>query len=74
MGIFQPYSLHNHDNTGDTFYTRFFSKKGSNFGKLDLLEKEFLEDISLVITNLENIEGINSILDIINRPVRQAFC
>lgn len=59
------YILYNHDNTGDTFYTRVFSKKGFNFGKLDLSEDEFLEDFSLVITNLESVEGINSILDII---------
>lgn len=58
------YVLHNHDNTGNTFYTRFFSKKGSILGKLDLSEDEFFEDISLVINNLESVEGINSILDI----------
>ena len=58
------YALHNHDLTGDTFYTRFFSKKRANFGKLDLSADEFFKEISLVIANLEGVEGINNIFDI----------
>lgn len=57
------FTLHNHEGTA-TVYTRFFSKKEANFGKLELSKEEFFEEIGFVIDNLENIEGLNDVFDI----------
>lgn len=56
--------LYHHESTGNTFFTRFFNKKGPDFGKLDLSDEEFLKEIKRVITNLESIEGIDSVFDV----------
>lgn len=58
------YTLHNHDETGNTFYTSFFNKKGVSFGKLDLSVQEFLGNFNELIYNLENIDYINKIVDL----------
>lgn len=57
------YTVHNHDQTGNTFYTRYYKTRIS-FGKLDLSTEEFIDEISSVIKNLENIEGMKNVLDI----------
>lgn len=69
------YTFHKHDQTGDTFYTRYYNKRGYSFGKLDLSTEEFLESINLLVSNLENIREIESIINlellrktIINNP------
>ncbi len=56
--------LHHHESTGNTFFTRFFNKKGPDFGKLDLSDEEFLKEIKQVIANLESIEGIDKVFDV----------
>ncbi len=54
-----------HDKTGDTYYTRYYSKdEEKKFGKLELTKEEAFEEIKSVIYNLENIKGIETILDI----------
>lgn len=54
-----------HDETGSTFYTKYYNEDRTNsFGALDLSEQETYDEISSVIHNLENIEGIEKILDI----------
>ena len=54
-----------HDKTGDTYYTRYYYKNRLlNLGELDLTEEETYEEIYLVISNLETINGITNILDI----------
>lgn len=58
------YTFHKHDQTGDTFYTRYYNKRGYSFGKLDLSTEEFLESINLLISNLEQINAIENIVNI----------
>lgn len=58
------FTLHHHDKTGNTFYTRYFSLTGIKFGKLELTEDEFNEQIRIAISSLESVEGINNIVDI----------
>lgn len=54
-----------HESNGNTYYTRYYSKnRMSSFGKLDLNEEEAYDEISSVVCNLENIEGIENIVDI----------
>ena len=54
-----------HDKTGDTFYTRYYTKNRLySFGTLDLSEEEAYDDVNSIIHNLERIEGIENILDI----------
>lgn len=56
------YTVHHHDSTGNTFYTRYFSQL--SFGNLDLSLEEFLKSSSLLISNLELIENIENVIDI----------
>lgn len=58
------YTIHRHDNTGNTFYTRYFNKSGFSFGKLDLSVEDFSKSINSLIHNLENIDNIRNIVDI----------
>lgn len=58
------YTFHKHDSTGNTFYTRFFNKRGFCFGKLELSEEEFTESVVLLIHNLESIDDMRNIIDI----------
>lgn len=58
------YTFHKHDQTGDTFYTRYYNKRGYSFGKLDLSTEEFLESINLLMFNLEQINAIENIVNI----------
>ena len=53
-----------HDKTGDTFYTKYYSKPEFDFGKLNLSKDEAYEGINKVITNLANIEEITGIIDV----------
>lgn len=54
-----------HDKTGDTYYTRYYSKNRLfSLGKLDLTEEETYDEVNSVIYNLEGIEGIEGIVDI----------
>lgn len=58
------YTFHKHDQTGDTFYTRYYNKRGYSFGKLDLSTEEFLESLNLLISNLEGINNIEKIINL----------
>lgn len=58
------YTVHNHDQIGNTFYTRYYNKTGISFGKLNLSTEEFVDGVSSLIKNLENIEGMKNVLDI----------
>lgn len=54
-----------HDKTGDTYYTRYYNKNRlCSLGSLDLSPEETYNEISLVTCNLENINGIENIIDI----------
>lgn len=53
-----------HDKIGSTFYTKYYSKKGSDFGKLNFSKEEAYEEINNVISNLESIEEIACLVDI----------
>lgn len=57
------YTLYHHYGT-DTLYTRYFSKRDPEFGKLELSLEEFIAEINSIIANMEGIEGIESIFDI----------
>lgn len=49
---------------GDTFYTRYYSNNGPCFGNLDYSSDEAYEEISGVISNLEDISQIKKIIDV----------
>lgn len=54
-----------HDSSRDTYYTKYYNKnRGYSLGELDLTEKETYEEILSVISNLEDIDKIDDILDI----------
>ncbi|MBP3635623.1 MAG: hypothetical protein J6J17_04150 [Bacilli bacterium] len=53
-----------HDKTGSTFYTKYYSKNGFDFGKLKFSKEEAYEEINNVISNLESIEKIICLIDI----------
>ena len=54
-----------HDKTGNTFYIKYYNKNRLySLGILDLHEEEAYEEINSVIHNLENIDGIENIIDI----------
>ena len=54
-----------HESDGNTYYTKYFNKNRIySLGKLDLTEQEAYEEIKSVIYNLENIKGIETILNI----------
>jgi len=54
-----------HDSSRDTYYIKYYNKnRGYSLGELDLTEKETYEEILSVISNLEDIDKIDDILDI----------
>jgi len=54
-----------HEENRNTYYTRYYSKNRMySLGALDLTEEETYEEVRAVIYNLENIEGIETILDV----------
>lgn len=54
-----------HEANGNTYYTRYYNKNRSvEFGELELTEEETYNEINSVICNMENIEGIQNILDV----------
>ena len=54
-----------HESDGNTYYTKYYNKNREySLGTLDLTEEETFEEINLVISNLEAITGIETILDI----------
>lgn len=54
-----------HESDGNTYYTRYYNKnRALKFGNLDLTEEETYEEVKSVISNLESIEGIETILDV----------
>ena len=54
-----------HDKTGNTFYTGYYDKNRLySLGALDLSKEETYDEVNSIIYNLENIEGIETILDI----------
>jgi len=54
-----------HDETGNTFYTRYYNKnKTFSLGTLDLTDEETYNEVNSLIYNLENINEIKTIIDI----------
>lgn len=54
-----------HESDGNTYYTRYYNKnRALKFGNLELTEEETYEEVKSVISNLESIEGIETILDV----------
>lgn len=54
-----------HESDGNTYYTKYYNKNRKySLGSLDLTEEETYEEIKSVIYNLENVEGIATILNI----------
>lgn len=54
-----------HEENRNTYYIRYYNKNRSySLGALDLTEEETYEEIKSVISNLENINGIKTILDV----------
>lgn len=54
-----------HDKTGDTFYTKYYSRNRQlSLSVLDLSEEEAYNEINSVISNLENVEEIESLFNI----------
>ena len=59
------YFIARHKFNESTYYTRYYTKNRTlKFGKLELTEEETYEEVSSVISNLENIEKIGNILDL----------
>ena len=53
-----------HESDGNTYYTKYYNKNRKySLGTLDLTEQEAYEEIKSVIYNLENIKGIETILN-----------
>lgn len=58
-------SLKHYGKNGSTFYVRYYYNNDNfSFGKLDLSKEDALSEISSIISNLENIDGIENIFDI----------
>ena len=54
-----------HEENRNTYYTKYYNKNRSySLGALDLTEEETYEEVKSVIFNLENIDGIETILDV----------
>ena len=54
-----------HEANGNTYYTKYYNKNRSfKFGELELTEEETYDEINSVVCNIENIEGIQNILDV----------
>jgi len=54
-----------HEENRNTYYTKYYNKNRSySLGTLDLTEEETYEEVKSVIFNLENIDGIETILDV----------
>lgn len=54
-----------HESDGNTYYTKYYNKNREySLGTLDLTEEETFEEVASVISNLESITGIETILDI----------
>lgn len=54
-----------HESNGNTYYTRYYNKNRTlKFGNLELTEEETYDEVKSVISNLEDIDGIETILDI----------
>ena len=58
------YGLYKHMYDGDTYVVRYYNKTNHGMGKLELTDNEAYEEIKSVITDLENIDNIETILDI----------
>ena len=53
-----------HESDGNTYYTKYYNKNRKySLGTLDLTEQEAYEEIKCVIYNLENMKGIETILN-----------
>lgn len=57
------YSLFYHEYTGSTFYHKYYNSKGVSLGKLDLTQSEFIEDFSKMMKGIEQLEGIQNIIN-----------
>ena len=54
-----------HEANRNTYYTKYYNKKRIySLGALDLTEEETYDEVKSVISNLENIKGIETILDV----------
>lgn len=54
-----------HEENRNTYYTKYYNKNRSySLGALDLTEEETYEEVKSVICNLENIDGIETILNV----------
>jgi len=58
------YSLLKHDKIGSTFFTKYYSKKFDNYGKLAFTVEETLRDVYHLLLNLSKVKNINDIIDI----------
>lgn len=54
-----------HESDGNTYYTKYYNKNREySLGTLDLTEEEAFNEVASVISNLETIPSIETILDI----------
>lgn len=54
-----------HEENRNTYYTKYYNKNRSySLGNLDLTVEETYEEVKTVIFNLENIDGIETIVDV----------
>ena len=54
-----------HESDGNTYYTKYYNKNREySLGTLDLTEEETFKEVASVISNLETIPSIETILDI----------
>lgn len=53
-----------HDKNGSSYLTRYYGKNGTICINLELSDEEFSNDLNLILSNLETLEDIGSIIDI----------
>lgn len=54
-----------HESDGNTYYTRYYDKnRDYSLGILDLSKEDAYDEVKMIICNLENIVGIENVLDV----------
>ncbi len=58
------YSSFKHDETGNTYYTMYYSKEGTLIKGLELSRDEFLSEFNSIMDSISSKEGIENIIDL----------
>lgn len=58
------FTMFKHDKTGSTFYIMYYNKTGPSFENLTFTKEQAFQEIISLISNLENVEGAESLIDL----------